>query len=52
MGSSLPLTVDTLRCASLKEVGKAFKLGEFRAARCIVERMKKEIRKNNIFKKC
>jgi len=40
-----------LRCDSLKEIGKTFKLEKYRAASIIVERMKKRIRKNNIFKK-
>ncbi len=40
-----------LRCDSLKEIGKAFKIEKRRAAINIVEKMKKEIRKNNIFKK-
>jgi len=36
---------------SLKEIGKEFKLEKCRATSSIVERMEKEIRQNNIFKK-
>ena len=40
-----------LRCDSLKEIGNAFKLEKCRAVGSIIKRMKKEIRRNNIFKK-
>ena len=40
-----------LRCDSLKEIGKVFKLENCRAVSSIVEREKKEIRRDNNYKK-
>ncbi len=40
-----------LRRDSLKEIGKAFKSEKYSTVSSIVEGMKKEIRKDNIFKK-
>jgi chromosomal replication initiation ATPase DnaA len=40
-----------LRCDSLKEIGKAFEIEKYSTVSSIVERVKKEIRKNSNFKK-
>ena len=39
-----------LRCDSLKEIGKAFEIGKYSTASSVIERVRKEIRKDKNIK--